>query len=106
MRLILSLLLTASLLTPLTTHAQDGKATLDAVAKALGASAVKSIQYEGAGVVFAAGQSMTPGTAWPRFNLKSYTRTVNYETAAAREEQVRTQAENPPRGGGLQPVRG
>src|SRR2546428_3021037 len=106
MRTILALMLAAFLLVPMTAQAQDAGATLDAVAKALGAGSVTTIQYEGAGVVFAAGQSMTPGTSWPRFNLKSYARTVNYASASAREDQVRTQAENPPRAGGLQPIRG
>ena len=43
---------------------------------------------------------------WPRFNAKSYTRTVNYDTASMRDEIVRTQAEPAPRGGGGQPVLG
>ena len=55
---------------------------------------------------FAPGQSYTPGQPWPRFIAKSQTRSVNYETASLRDDVVRMQGENPPRGGGVQPVRG
>jgi glyoxylase-like metal-dependent hydrolase (beta-lactamase superfamily II) len=57
-------------------------------------------------MVYAVGQNEAPGAPWPRFHLKSTTRTVNYETASLRDQNVRTQALDPPRGGGLQPVRG
>ena len=52
------------------------------------------------------GQSAAPGVPWPRFNAKSFTRTINYDTVSMRDEIVRTQAENPPRGGGGQPMMG
>jgi glyoxylase-like metal-dependent hydrolase (beta-lactamase superfamily II) len=91
---------------PVAAVAQDGKAALEAVSRALGADRLTSIVYDGNGFVHSVGQSATPGGAWPRFNLKSYSRSVNFETAAARDVIVRTQAENPPRGGGGQPMRG
>ena len=94
------------LLSPLTGYAQDGRATLDTVAKAMGASGLRSIQITGSGVNFAVGQNYTPDAPWPRFNVKGFTRTVSYDTASLRDDLVRTQAENPPRGGGLQPIRG
>lgn len=94
------------LVSPLAASAQDARGTLDNVAKALGATTVKSIQYSGTGGVFAVGQSVVPGLPWPEFNAKSHTRSVNYDTASLRDEQVRTQALDPPRGGGLQPIRG
>jgi glyoxylase-like metal-dependent hydrolase (beta-lactamase superfamily II) len=93
------------LLYPLAAGAQD--ASLDQVAKAMGGAAgVKSIQYSGSGVNFQVGQNYSPDLPWPRFIVKSYTRAVNYETAALRDELVRLQGEDPPRGGGGQPVRG
>jgi glyoxylase-like metal-dependent hydrolase (beta-lactamase superfamily II) len=106
MRTPLALLAALLLAVPLTSHAQDGRATLEAAARALGADALKSLEFSGSGVHFALGQSAAPGQPWPRFNLKSFTRSVNYETASLRDEIVRTQAENPPRGGGQQPIRG
>lgn len=36
--------------------------------------------------------------------LPSFVRTINYETASLREEQVRSRAEMPPRGGGVPSV--
>jgi glyoxylase-like metal-dependent hydrolase (beta-lactamase superfamily II) len=91
---------------PMAAYAQDARATLEGAARALGASGLTSIEIKGSGSNFALGQSHVPGAPWPRFNLTSFTRTVNYETASMRDALVRTQAEDPPRGGGLQPVRG
>jgi glyoxylase-like metal-dependent hydrolase (beta-lactamase superfamily II) len=94
------------LLSPLDALAQDTKAALESVAKAIGADRVTSLVYSGSGSVYSVGQSASPGAAWPRFNAKSYTRSINYDTASFRDDVVRTQAENPPRGGGGQPMRG
>ena len=85
-------------------HGQDAKAALDSVTKAMGD--VKSLQYTGSGANFSFGQSVTPGAPWPRFNVKSYTRMVNYDTPAMRDEIVRTQAEPGARGGGGIPLVG
>jgi glyoxylase-like metal-dependent hydrolase (beta-lactamase superfamily II) len=107
MRTALALTTVALLLfSPAPGGAQDARATLAAAAKAMGADTLKSIEYSGGGTMFALGQSATPGQAWPRANVKAFTRSVNYETASLRDEIVRTQAENPPRGGGGQPIRG
>lgn len=92
------------MLAPVT--AQDSGAVLDSAAKALGAASLKSLQYSGSGLNFALGQSPEPTAPWPRFNVKSYTCAINYDTAAWRQEMVRTQGEDPPRGGGGQPLAG
>jgi glyoxylase-like metal-dependent hydrolase (beta-lactamase superfamily II) len=105
MRTILGLVL-AALMLALTGNAQDGRAVLERAGRALGADALRSIQVTASGVYFAVGQGPAPGAPWPRFNVKSLTRTLNYETASLRDEIVRTQAEDPPRGGGQQPIRG
>jgi len=101
MRKFLTMVLIATFvaLSPLAASAQD-RAALDAVAKAMGANTVKSIQYSGNGVSFQVGQNYTPDLPWPRFVVKSYTRTVSYETATIRDQIVRTLGENPQRGGG------
>ena len=83
---------------------QDSKAVLDGVAKAMGDP--KSLQYTGSGANFSFGQSVSPGAPWPRFNLKSYTRTINYDIPAMRDEMVRTQADPAARGGGGIPLVG
>jgi glyoxylase-like metal-dependent hydrolase (beta-lactamase superfamily II) len=85
-------------------HGQEAKAVLEGMTKAMGDP--KSLQYTGSGTLWQLGQSVHPGAPWPRFNVKSYTRAINYDTLSMREEVVRTQAENPPRGGGLQPIIG
>src|SRR5262249_58605877 len=88
------------LLSPLAASAQDNRAALDLIAKAMGAGSVKSIQYAGNGVNFFVGQNFAPEMPWPRFVVKSYTRSVSYETASIRDEIVRTYGETPQRGGG------
>jgi glyoxylase-like metal-dependent hydrolase (beta-lactamase superfamily II) len=88
------------ILSPLAVSAQDNRAALDPIAKAMGAGSVKSIRYSGNGVNFQVGQNYSPDLPWPRFVLKSFTRTVSYETAAIRDEMVRMVGETPQRGGG------
>jgi len=72
---------------------------LDGMSQVLGE--VKSLQYSGSGAFFSFGQSFTPGDPWPRFGLKSYTRTIDYETPALRDEVVRPEGDPVARGGGL-----
>ncbi len=86
--------------------AQDAKAVLDSVAKAMGSAELTSLQYTGSGTNFALGQNAAPGAPWPRFNVKSFKRLVNYSTVSMHDEIVRTQAEPTPRGGGGQPLSG
>jgi glyoxylase-like metal-dependent hydrolase (beta-lactamase superfamily II) len=94
------MLLTAVLAaSPLTGHAQD-RVALEAAAKALGATDLKSIEIHGSGLFFWAGQSQTPGMAWPQFDVRSFTRTVNYETSSLRDDMTRTRTLEPPKGGG------
>src|SRR5262249_40926653 len=86
-------------------YAQDARAALNAAAKALGVVNLRSFEMTASGEGGAAGQSAAPGSPWRRFVVKSLTRSVNYETASLRDVWVRAQGEEPPRGGGLQPVR-
>ncbi|MBI1956174.1 MAG: MBL fold metallo-hydrolase [Acidobacteria bacterium] len=86
--------------------ARSPQDVLTDVSAAMGATNLKTIQFSGSGYIFALGQSYSPNDPWSKFNLKSYTRVVNYETASSQEEIIRTQYENPPRGGGVQPVIG
>ena len=98
MRMLTALLTAVLLLTPFAAQAQDGRATLEAAAKALGD--VKSIEIQGSGAVFQVGQSQVPGQPWPMFNVRSFTRVVNYDTASLRDDILRTRALEPPKGGG------
>src|SRR5438105_14039004 len=92
-----------------TAAAQDAKSLLQAADKAMGASAVNSVQYSGTGWMGAVGQAFaTEGTGsdWPRTDFKSYTATIDYAGKSSKEEHVRVQGSNPPRGGGFVPLQG
>ncbi len=47
---------------------------------------VTSIQYSGTGMNAFFGQALTAGQEWPRRDLASYTKTINYEQRSARDE--------------------
>ena len=93
------LVLVAFVISPHLGYGQETKAVLDGASKAMGD--VNSLRYSGSGAFFAFGQSFTPGDPWPRFGLKSYTRTIDYETPALRDEVVRAEGDPVARGGGL-----
>src|SRR2546426_11849903 len=92
---LIFVLVVGVLIMPQLSHGQEAKAVLDGVTKAMGD--VKSLQYTGSGTNFAVGQSPSPGTPWPRYNVKSYTRTINYDTVSMQEDMVRTQGDQSPR---------
>ena len=64
---------------------------------------LKTIQYSGSGFAYAFGQSYLPGGPYPKFYAK-YSRAIDFDKRLSREETMRTQFENPPRGGGGQPL--
>lgn len=74
-----------------------------AAADAMGAANLNSIQFSGSGTNYAFGQAYSPGGAWPRFEVKTYTVAVDYQTPAMKLDMLRAQGEHPPRGGGAQP---
>lgn len=84
--------------------AQDGSSVLRAAATAMGVNNIKSIQYSGTGWQGMVGQNYAPDQDWPRVDLKSYTRTIDFDTMSSREEFVRAQGNNPARGGGGVPL--
>lgn len=86
--------------------AEDAKSVLDAAAKAMGAENLGSVRYSGSGFNFALGQAVNPSSPWPKFNVKRYERVIDFDAGGASQLMVRTQFENPPRGGGLQPIVG
>jgi glyoxylase-like metal-dependent hydrolase (beta-lactamase superfamily II) len=71
--------------------AQDASAVLDAAAKAMGATALQSIQYSGSGSTYFFGQAVDAKSGWPRMILKTYTADVHYATPAMRQELYRTE---------------
>src|ERR1700682_1123138 len=93
-------------LSGLTVRAQDAKGALEAAATALGAAGLKSIQFSGWGSDYIFGQAYDGNSPWPRFNLSRFTMTIDYSVPSLRDERTRVQAENPPLGGGFQPLIG
>ena len=83
--------------------AQDATGVLHDVDQALGASSLKSIRYSGTGFAYAFLQNPRPDARYPKFYAK-YTRAIDFEKGVSREETTRTQFENPPSGGGGQPL--
>jgi len=76
------------------------------VARTIGAADLRTIQYSGSGTIYVLGQSPSPDAPWPRFNLPNYTAVIDYEHSAMKEDYARTQYEDPPHGGGNQPIFG
>jgi glyoxylase-like metal-dependent hydrolase (beta-lactamase superfamily II) len=82
---------------------QDSSTVLNDAARTLGVANLKTVQYSGTGFVFAFAQNFRPDAPYPKFHA-TYSRAIDFERGLAREEIVRTQFENPPRGGGGQPL--
>src|SRR5678816_2206389 len=81
----------------------SAKTGVAAAADAMGTTSLNSIQFSGSGTNYAYGQAYTPGGPWPRFEVKTYTVAVDYQTPAMKLDMLRAQGEHPPRGGGAQP---
>jgi glyoxylase-like metal-dependent hydrolase (beta-lactamase superfamily II) len=103
--LTIALAVTAGLMTTSGT-AQDAKAAIEMASAALGAGSLSTIQYSGWGSDYIFGQAYDGNASWPRFNLPSYSMSIDYAAPAMRDERRRAQAENPPLGGGFQPLAG
>src|SRR5262245_16087245 len=88
------------------TSAQDAKTVINAASRAMGVDGLKTVQYSGSGTDYALGQAPNPSSPWPKFVDKSYTRVIDFAAPATRMDRVRLQGENPPRGGGQQPIVG
>ena len=79
---------------------------LQQIADALDVSTTRTFQFTGNGRMFALGQAASPVAAFPRYYVKSWTRTYDFTAGAMRDEIVRIQGETPPAGGGGQPIEG
>ena len=79
---------------------------LDAAAKALGAANLRTLEFSGWGYDYVFGQAYNGNSPWPRFNLPGFTMTIDFMAPAVRDDRRRAQLENPPLGGGFQPLFG
>ncbi len=86
--------------------AQDAKAVIASASKAMGVATLKTVQFSATGFDFALGQAPNASSPWPKFINKSYTRDIDFDVPASRVNRIRLQGENPPRGGGQQPIVG
>jgi hypothetical protein len=91
-------------------EAKDAKAVLADLAKAMGAANVKTIQYSATGSYFWLGQGYRAVDPWPKFTLRNYMKTVDYDNGAYEEKLAWTEAPADftaqQRGGGLTPLKG
>jgi glyoxylase-like metal-dependent hydrolase (beta-lactamase superfamily II) len=83
----------AAQLCAVATVASAADAALERAAQAMGANGLKSLRYSGDGVGYTFGQAYMPGLAWPKIALRSFVRTVNYETGSMRDEVLYQRAE-------------
>ncbi len=93
-------------LAPAGAAAEDAKTVVENAVKTMGAANLGSLRYSGTGFNYALGQAVNPTSPWPKFNVKTYERVIDFDAGGTRQTMVRTQGENPPRGGGQQPIIG
>jgi len=105
-RASLALIIVLALAGSRPTGTQNPEPTLDAIARAMGAISLKSIDFAGAGYTFGFAQAPGPGEPWPMFIAKTYHVSIDYGVPAMQQEIVREQGEHPPRGGLGQPMAG
>jgi glyoxylase-like metal-dependent hydrolase (beta-lactamase superfamily II) len=82
----------------------DAQAVLRQADAAMGAGPLKTLRYAANGTGATFGQAYQPDMPWPRINIPSFARWIDYDNAAMREDSVRTRAE--PNGGGALPLMG
>ena len=71
---------------------------------AMGGVALKSIQFDAAGTGGIFGQAYQPGMAWPKLNVTMFSRVMDYDGGALRQDIAQNRAE--PTGGGALPLMG
>ena len=74
--------------------AQSVQGVLQSAATAMRMENLTSIQYSGTGWQGRVGQNVAPDRDWPRVELTSYTRTIDFATMASKEEYVREGSTN------------
>jgi glyoxylase-like metal-dependent hydrolase (beta-lactamase superfamily II) len=85
-------------------RADEGGSALQQAIAVMGVDKLQTLRLMGHGSDFLFGQAYDPSSPWPRFHLPSYQVEIDYGANAWRDERVRRQAEDPPRGGGNQPI--
>ena len=83
--------------------AQDARGVVDAASRAMGTATLQGVSYSATGSSYSVGQNYTAGGPWPRFTVTKYDAALNFGVPVMREEFVRVDDENPPKGGGAGP---
>ncbi|MEJ8835069.1 MBL fold metallo-hydrolase [Ramlibacter sp. AN1133] len=86
------------------TPVADPQAVLRQADAAMGGTQLKTLRFAANGTGGTFGQAFLPGQPWPRINVPTFARWIDYDNAAMREDSVRTRAE--PTGGGALPLMG
>ena len=90
-----------------TAAAQAPMAIAQAASEAMGTDTLQCLTYSGGnGYVSLIGQGHSPADDWPRVELVSFSRVINFEAGTMREEQVRRQGDYSSQGGGRMPIQG
>lgn len=71
---------------------------------AMGSAGLKTLTLTGRGTGASVGQAHAPDLPWPALQVRALSRSLNFETAAFREEFIRSRSE--PLGGGALPAMG
>lgn len=98
MRQRVSILFAILCLLAATASAQEARSVLQASAKAMGLSNLKTLQYSGAGWFSIIGQTYGLNEDWPHYEVSAYTRTIDYDAVFSREEYTRRQGSYPAAG--------
>ncbi|OOG39693.1 MBL fold metallo-hydrolase [Polaromonas sp. A23] len=82
----------------------DPVAVIQRAETAMGGAALNTLRYAGSGTGSTFGQAWQPGTSWPKITVTSFSRLVDYQNSALRQEAAVTRAEAS--GGGALPLMG
>jgi glyoxylase-like metal-dependent hydrolase (beta-lactamase superfamily II) len=100
----LTLLTAALAFAPGAACALDAAGVLKRASYTMGATELKSIRYAAEGTGYTFGQAFDASMPWPKIDIQSQVRTINYDTASMREEIAYSRGE--PKGGGGYPLAG
>jgi glyoxylase-like metal-dependent hydrolase (beta-lactamase superfamily II) len=79
-------------------QAVDARAALEAAAKAMGTTNLKSIQFTADGYLSKVGEQYDLATDWPHFNVANYTRTIDFDAKYMRLDYDQSQGNYPTNG--------
>ena len=84
--------------------ADDAEALLRRAERAMGGTDLKTLRFTASGTGATFGQAYKPDLNWPKLGYSSFSRTLDFENSALREEFARSRTE--PTGGGAVPLMG